>query len=142
MKYLLSEIIARPHILTLESALAEKEPDWLAESEAEALRPDFTTMEPRHIRPDIVEADYFSLRDMAAPVESHADKVVAHREKTELKLVPPTYNKVKACAKLMEELVLRYQLYLEKEMGTELFRRPDTRWKEIFRVPWIPVDDR
>lgn len=78
---------------------------------------------------------YMQLWDYAAKQE-FADRRVAHRDQREPKQ-PPTYNEIKECIDLLDELYVRYHLLFHAESMTSLLPAWQYDWKEIFRTPWI-----
>lgn len=133
---LLKDISKKPAVVTLERVVGDITQNEIRRDFERHVEHLFTDDEPRHIRPELVVHDLQRLKNLAAPIEKHADERVAHRDKNPSDTLP-TYGDIDECIDYMKKAVLTYRALLERIIATELDDRPVGPWKEIFKEPWI-----
>lgn len=101
----------------------------------------FATPGSPYIDPTLVITNLARLREATKRCEDFADKRVAHRDKREPKELP-TFNEVDECIALLDELYVHYFMLFHASHMNSLLPTRQYDWKAIFRIPWIPHDER
>jgi hypothetical protein len=138
MARLFEEMIERPQILTRGYYISLYD-DPAIEDLADEHFNQFAAQEESHIDPLLVKADLTRLRDASKRWEDFADR--RDRDTTPSKELP-TFDEVNAGIDLLNDLYIRYCLLFHACSVETLLPIHEGDWEAIFRVPWIPANNR
>jgi hypothetical protein len=83
----------------------------------------------------IVRNDLMELRKMACLCEEFADKIIAHRDKRDPKILP-TFKDADDTINFLDKLYVKYHLIFNAESMKSLMPVYQYDWKQIFDFPW------
>ncbi len=96
----------------------------------------FADTNKNEINARLVERDLMKLKSAVTNCEDYADRKLAHIDKRGSKKIP-TFFEVNNALKVLEELIIRYELLLTAAGWTSLTPTFQYNWKSIFRYKWI-----
>lgn len=131
----LQDVAANPHLLSRVRFVAlcpASERD-----QAEAVFTGHWGSGATHVASDAVTADLAKLKEASAGCEKYADRLVAHRDKRGLSVVP-THEELDKAIAVAHEILLRYYPLLHGERLTRVTAVFTENWKRVFKVPWTP----
>lgn len=85
---------------------------------------------------DLVAKDLEQLKNAARSCEHYADRSLAHIDKRGSKKIP-TFSEVNNALRVLEELIIKYELLLTAAGWTSLTPTFQYNWKSIFKYKWI-----
>ena len=88
-----------------------------------------------HISSRMVHEDLTQLRQIACLCEDFADKMIAHRDKKEPKILP-TFEDANNTIDILDKLYVKYHLIFHAESMESLMPVYQYDWKQIFDYPW------
>lgn len=88
------------------------------------------------ISSDMVVSDLDELILTASVVEDFADKLIAHRDKRQPKVLP-RFDQVDQCLDTLDQLYCKYRGVFHASAMSSLMPVYQYDWKKIFTVPWL-----
>jgi hypothetical protein len=92
--------------------------------------------------PAIVEHDIRALESATAKVERFRHTRIAHKNADERLVIELDFTEVETALKVVEDLVIKYQLLLNQAGYDKLMPTITYNWESIFKTPWIEVEGR
>jgi hypothetical protein len=89
-----------------------------------------------HLPVGKIERDLADLQALGHKVRMAANKIVAHLDQTRPTTLP-TFGELDDCVKLLERLVLKYEMLFNASAPHSLLPTWQCDWKAIFYEPWI-----
>jgi hypothetical protein len=89
--------------------------------------------------PQQICEDLRRFKDIAAKCEEYADRLVAHRDKRGVSVVP-TYKDLADALTFMDKLLKKYFFLIRCNTLTTVRSKFPRNWKVIFKQPWIQGD--
>lgn len=136
---LLKDIAGASHLLSRERFVSLVSKDGRGKKQPNATFDKYAGEGAQSLDPQQICEDLRKFKDIAAKCEEYADRLVAHRDKRGVSVVP-TYKDLDDALTFMDELLKKYFLLIR---GDTLARvRPvfQRNWKVIFKQPWIQGD--
>lgn len=137
---LLKDIIKNPEILSRERYVALFKETGFAD-DYDYINQDFDKLVGKgenHLDPGDLEKDIQQLLERTKVLTTYVNKTVAHLDKEKLEKLP-TIKDLDDSIDLLVKLVQKYYAIFNAE-GIDLQAPvPQRPWKNIFKVPWIPV---
>jgi len=93
-----------------------------------------------YISKEKVNNDLIELRQAAHIVEDFTDRRIAHRDKSNPKVLP-RFNQVDSCLDTFDRLCCKYDSILNAVGRSSLMPTYQYDWKQIFTVPWLKYDE-
>jgi hypothetical protein len=88
------------------------------------------------IDPAIPGSDIVSLREKAKKIEDYANKVIAHRDKSQFEYFP-THSEIQDCLDYLEALLKKYLLLFRAQSWDPIIPVFQFDWLRVLREPWI-----
>lgn len=88
------------------------------------------------IDPNMIIKDFDLLQENVAKIETYADKIVAHRDISEPKILP-TFKELNSCIVSLDKLLCKYYLILKAISVSSFLPTLQYEWRDIFRNVWL-----
>lgn len=132
---LLKDIRGNSSILTRDWFSAQYEPNLNRQIGEQHFIEHFGT--GTELEPAIVEKDIKTLECGTKKVEHFRHTRIAHKNADERLVIDLNFSEVEAALKVIEDLVIKYQLLLNQAGYEKLMPTITYNWESIFRTPWI-----
>ena len=85
----------------------------------------------------MVEKDISDLNSSTAKIEKFRHTRIAHKNADERLVIDLNFNEVEEALKIIEKLVIKYNLLLSQSGITQLMPTITYDWESVFRIPWV-----
>jgi len=135
---LLKDIRANSTLLTRDWFATQYEPNLPRQIGEQHFAEHFGT--GTELDPAIVEQDIKTLEAATKKVERFRHTRIAHKNADERLVIELNFTEVEIALKVVEDLVIKYQLLLNQAGYDRLMPTITYNWESIFRTPWIDTE--